>query len=172
MKKLLAILLVLAMLLPLAACGGEDDPNAGKYQGVSAAVGGFSMPMSDIYPGETWIELKSGGKGTIMLDGDDFSIKWSLDDEDITISVQGADSIGTLKDGVITVDMMNMGCVMTFEKEGGAVANWAASAIKSPSARTTKFPARSEQIRLPQRIIPSWAYMQVQPMSTPISLLT
>ena len=70
MKRLLAVLLSLAMLLSLAACGGsaERDPNAGKYIGISAAVGGFAMPMSDVYPGETWIELKSGGKGSIMLD--------------------------------------------------------------------------------------------------------
>ena len=117
MKRLFAFLLVFAMLLSLAACGGgEEDPNAGKYIGVSAAVGGFSMPMSEIYEGETWIELKSGGRGTIMLDGDDFSMKWALEGEEFTITIQGVDSVGTLRDGVITVDLMDMGCVMTFEK--------------------------------------------------------
>lgn len=42
MKRLLAILLSIAMVLSLAACGGSaaEDPNAGKYIGVSAAVGG------------------------------------------------------------------------------------------------------------------------------------
>ena len=117
MKKTIALLMVLVMLLSLAACGGgEEDPNAGKYIGVSAAVGGFSMPMSEVYEGETWIELKSGGRGTIMLGGDDFSMKWTLEGEDLTITVQGVDSVGTLQDGVITVDLMDMGCVMTFEK--------------------------------------------------------
>ena len=120
MKKIIALLLALAMLLSLAACGGsaEEDPNAGKYIGISAAVGGFSMPMSDVYEGETWLELKSGGRGTIMLGGDDFSIKWSVQGEEITISVQGENSIGTLKNGVVVVDLMDMGCVMTFQKEG------------------------------------------------------
>lgn len=120
MKKIIALLLALAMLLSLAACGGsaEEDPNAGKYIGISAAVGGFSMPMSDIYPGETWIELKSGGKGDIMLDGDSYSLKWTLEGETFTLTLEGVDSVGTLKNGAIVIDLMDMGCVMTFQKEG------------------------------------------------------
>jgi len=120
MKKIIALLLTLAMLLSLAACGGsaEEDPNAGKYIGISAAVGGFSMPMSDIYPGETWIELKSGGKGDIMLDGDSYGLKWTLEGETFTLTLEGVDSVGTLKNGAIVIDLMDMGCVMTFQKEG------------------------------------------------------
>ena len=124
MKKIIALLLALAMLLSLAACGGSagEDPNAGKYIGVSAAVGGFSMPMSDIYPGETWIELKSGGKGDIMLDGDSYGFKWNLEGETFTLTLEGVDSVGTLKNGAIVIDLMDMGCVMTFRKEGTELA--------------------------------------------------
>lgn len=120
MKKIIALLLALAMLLSLAACGGstEEDPNAGKYLGTTAKALGMTMEMSEVYPGETWLELKSGGKGTIMLDGDDFSMKWTLEGEAITITIDGVDSIGTLADGVITVDLMNMGVEMSFLKEG------------------------------------------------------
>ena len=119
MKKLLAILLTLAMLFSLSACGGgEEDPNAGKYLGTTAKAMGMTMEMSEVYPGETWVELKSGGKGTIMLDGDDFPMKWALEGEAITITIDGVESIGTLADGVITVDLMNMGVEMTFLKEG------------------------------------------------------
>lgn len=125
MKKIIALLLALAMLLSLAACGGsaEEDPNAGKYIGISAAVGGFSLPMSDIYPGETWIELKSGGKGDIMLDGDSYGLKWTLEGETFTMTLEGVDSVGTLKNGAIVIDLMDMGCVMTFELEGGSIAD-------------------------------------------------
>ena len=121
MKRLFALLLALVIVLSLAACGGgseEVDPNAGKYIGVSAAVGGFSMPMSDIYPGETWIELKSGGKGDIMLDGDSYGLKWTLEGETFTLTLEGVDSVGTLSGGAIVIDLMDMGCVMTFRKEG------------------------------------------------------
>ena len=82
MKKIVAILLTIAMLLSLAACdGGEPDPTAGKYQGISAKALGMTMAMSELYPGETWVELKSGGKGTVMLDGDEFPMKRTLDGE-------------------------------------------------------------------------------------------
>ena len=119
MKKIVAILLTIAMLLSLSACGGgEPDPNAGKYQGISAKALGMTMAMSELYPGETWVELKSGGKGTVMLDGDDFPMKWTLDGEAITITIDGVDSVGRLADGVITVDLMDMGVEMTFLKEG------------------------------------------------------
>ena len=117
MKKILAILLTLAMLLSLAACGGEDDPNAGKYIGVSAAVGGFAMAMSDVYPGETQIELKSNGKGNIVLGGDSFPMKWALEGDVFTLTIDGVDSVGKLSNGTIVIDLMDMGCVMTFEKE-------------------------------------------------------
>lgn len=119
MKKRIAILLTIVMLLSLAACGsGEPDPNAGKYQGISAKALGMTMDMSEVYPGETWVELKSGGKGTVMLDGDDFPMKWTLDGEAITITIEDVDSVGKLADGVITVDLMEMGVEMTFLKEG------------------------------------------------------
>ena len=119
MKKIVAILLTIAMLLSLAACGGgEPDPNAGKYQGISAKALGMAMAMSEVYPGETWVELKSGGKGTVMLDGDDFPMKWTLDGEAIPITIDGVNSVGRLADGVITVDLMEMGVEMTFLKEG------------------------------------------------------
>ena len=119
MKRMLAILLTLTMLLSLAACGGgEEDPNAGKYLGTTAKAMGMTMEMSEVYPGETWVELKSGGKGTIMLDGDDFPMKWALEGEAVTITIDGVDSVGTLTDGIITVDLMNMGVEMTFLKEG------------------------------------------------------
>ena len=120
MKKWIAILIVLTMLLSLAACGGEtaEDPNAGKYLGTTAKALGMTMDMSEIYPGETWLELKSGGKGTIMLDGDDFPITWALEGDAFTLTIDGVDSVGTLADGVITIDLMDMGVEMNFLKEG------------------------------------------------------
>ena len=119
MKKIVALMLTIVLLLSLSACtGGEPDPNEGKYQAVSAKAMGVTMDVAEVYPGETWVELKSGGKGTVMLDGDDFPMKWTLDGEAITITIDGVDSVGSLADGVLTVDLMEMGVEMTFLKEG------------------------------------------------------
>ena len=72
------------MLLSLAACGGkvsdgksggEPDPNAGKYQGISAKALGMTMDMSEVYPGETWVELKSGGKYTFTMPASNVTVK-------------------------------------------------------------------------------------------------
>ena len=155
MKKIIALLLALAMLLSLAACGGsaEEDPNAGKYIGVSAAVGGFAMAMSDVYPGETWIELKSGGKGDIMLDGDNFPMKWALEGEVFTLTIDGVDSVGTLNNNAIVIDLMDMGCVMTFRKEGTeSVENEAPAATEpktEPAVQPTEPPVQSPEVKPP-----------------------
>ncbi len=117
MKKLLAILLAMALLLSLAACGKDEDPHAGKYIGIAAEMMGMEMPMSEVYDGENYLELKSGGKGTLTLEGDSYKVKWSLEGEDLTVTVDGEDSDGTLKNGVISVDFMDMGLILTFEKE-------------------------------------------------------
>ena len=58
MKKCIAFGLALAMLLSLAACGGEtEDLNAGVYHGVAAEISGNALEMTDIYAGETLLEL-------------------------------------------------------------------------------------------------------------------
>ena len=112
MKILFALILAFAMLVSLAACGGKDDPNLGKYNAVSCTVMGFELGCDGEY-----IELSAGGKAKISLGGDEYSGKWELDGEDITIKQSGDKFEGTLINGVLTVDFAGM--VYTYEKEGG-----------------------------------------------------
>lgn len=117
MKKIIAILLTLAMVLSLAACGEkEEDPNAGVYYGTYGTYSGFSMPVEKLFEGGCSLELMTGGKGVITLGADDYKVKWSLEGEEITVSLQGEDSVGTLKDGVIEIEFLGMGLTVTFEK--------------------------------------------------------
>lgn len=119
MRRIWAMILVFALCLSFAACGKEaEDPNAGLYICTTAEMMGMEMPISEIYSGENKLELQSGGKGSLTLEDDTFKVKWNLEGTELTVTIDGEDSVGTLKKGVIKMDFMNMGLVLTFVKEG------------------------------------------------------
>ena len=83
MKKVLSLVMIL--ILSLTACGGKgggasDDPNLGKYIGVEYSGDGSNwFSLSEIFDeGESYIELKDGGKGVFCLGGDATDIKWKM----------------------------------------------------------------------------------------------
>ena len=111
---LIAVVAILVIGLVVGAVallgGGEDDPNLGKYIAVSCVAEGYDLPCED-----EWIELKAGGRGTIMIEGEEYSCKWELDGKDLIITQAGDEFEGTLKKGVIVLDID--GVVYTYEKE-------------------------------------------------------
>ena len=110
----LIIVLVIALAVGLFSCigggGDSDDPNLGIYNAVSCSYGGFEMSAE----GE-WLELKSGGKLKMNLMGEEYSGKWELDGESLTVTQAGDTYYGTLEDGVIVLDLT--GLTYTYEKE-------------------------------------------------------
>ena len=123
MKKILVVVLALAMIFALAACGeggssdgASSDPNVGVYTGTSVEMMGITMDMSEIYEGDCTLELKDGGKATVTLDGDSIDATWAVDGDAITVTIEGEESAGTIADGTIVLDLMNMGMKMTFVK--------------------------------------------------------
>ena len=110
----LIIVLVIALAVGLFSCigggGDSDDPNLGVYNAVSCSYGGFEMSAE----GE-WLELKSGGKLKMNLMGEEYSGKWELDGENLTVTQAGDTYYGTLEDGVIVLDLA--GITYTYEKE-------------------------------------------------------
>ena len=133
MKKITVLLLALAMLLSLAACGwdGVDDPYAGEYEGVSVSMMGVDLDMGEVYPGENKLVLKNGGKAELILEGDKINGKWTLEGETFNLVVDGDDCPGTLQNGVVVFDFAGSGIMMTFQKEGS---NAAASVTASGNA--------------------------------------
>lgn len=103
MKKLFAILLTFAIVLSLAACGEKDHPSAGIYNAVSCEALGVELGCE----GE-WLELKGNGRGTIFLMGEEYSCKWELEGENITVTNHGDEFQGTLHNGIITLDFEDM----------------------------------------------------------------
>ncbi len=129
MKKILSLALALMMLLALGACGGKgggtsDDPNLGKYIGAEFSGDGSQwFRLDEIYDeGESYIELKSGGKGVFCLGGDATDIKWELkSDGSLKLTRDSLESSGTLQDGVITLtDLWGSAVTVTFIKGDGA----------------------------------------------------
>lgn len=115
-KFAIALLMAIAMLLSLAACGDKGPDVTGKYICVGESY--YDAPLEEPYQ-ESWLELKKGGKG-IYYSGFDFNIKWKLDGEafSATVSFLGMEDTmeGTLKDGVIDVKYGDM--TIRFVKEG------------------------------------------------------
>ena len=105
MKRLACLILVLAMLLALASCGGAPDPNAGVYEATTAEMSGISLDVNSVYDGGLSFELKDGGKAVMTMDGKDYNLRWKLDGEDLTIIASDTELTGTLSDGTMVLDM-------------------------------------------------------------------
>ena len=113
-----AIAGVFALLVVLCVIifgGKSDDPNLGMYNAVSCEVLGVDMGVDN-----EWIELKKNGKATLALMGDEYSCKWELEGQTFTLTQAGDEFVGTLNNGVLTIDFS--GLVYTYQKEGGAPA--------------------------------------------------
>ena len=128
MKKLISLALALVLVLSLTACGSKDggdsaDPNLGKYLGAEFSGDGNEwLSLDEVYDeGESYIELKSGGKGEFCLGGDATDIKWALEsDGSLKLTRDSLESNGTLQNGIITLtDLWGNNVTITFVKEDG-----------------------------------------------------
>ena len=133
MKKLLSLLLALAMVFTLAACGGksdskkkdkeeEEDGIAGKYMLVSVEVDGEEMDeedMLDEYGEGSYIEIDEDGTAVMKIDGEKMDMEWEddeiwpEDDEDEKFALDINE-----KKGIVTITIEeNAEITMIFEKE-------------------------------------------------------
>ena len=144
MKRLTVLCLSLLLAISLCACGGdalaeettdpatesaatETQPEAapeaettpettpdGKTEGKYACTA-ITFGEDVLDGGDNWLELKSGGKATLFMEGEKFKATYTLTDGVLSIQVEDlGNGSGTLADGVITLELSNMVC--TFEK--------------------------------------------------------
>lgn len=116
LRKGLAALLC-AVLFTASGCGGSTtktaaDPNLGMYTCRDVYMNDMSAGANGEY-----IELKQGNKLSIKIGDNPYDGEYKLDGENFTLVMFGEDdSTGTLKDGVLTLDMSGMKYI--FVKEG------------------------------------------------------
>lgn len=105
MKRIVSLILLLALVLSLAACGSsEPDPNAGVYEASTAEYSGITISIDKVFPDGFSLELKDGGKATFHYEGKDYGMKWNLDGTTFHAEGGGAELDGTLENGVMTLE--------------------------------------------------------------------
>lgn len=123
MKKksmLISLLTGILCISLIAGCGGggrADSKYEGKYVSVVGEAYGMALTGEDIAGFS--LELMSGGKAKMTIDGDTESAKWTNDDTNITLTISVTDVVGEIgTDTIKFVNLLDMGMDLTFAKEG------------------------------------------------------
>jgi len=80
-----AVLAVAALLLPVAACGDDDE--------------GLGVEGTYVHAEEGTIEIETGGEGSITQSGEPVPFEWEQDGDTIQFSVEGAGVAEATLDG-------------------------------------------------------------------------
>ena len=134
---LLTFVAMLSLAFSLAGCGDEPDPNEGIYRATVVESDGITFKASLAFD-EFNIELKSGEKGSLTLNGEEKSIKWKRDDNNIEITVDGDKITGTVENGVMYLP--------DFDGEEGMNITLECEALKGSTTGDTNDPDASDAI--------------------------
>ena len=121
-KRIAALMLVFAMtVLMLAGCGGyKAAPVVGTWNATTIEMGGSTIKIDEwlslagLSDMKNEMELKSDGKLTVDLMGEQGEGTWKYEEPKVTLTIEGDDTVAEYKDGKIVLDLD--GAVMTFEK--------------------------------------------------------
>ena len=119
MKKVLYIVLAASFILGLVACGGqENDQNLGIWVATTAELMGIETDVGGLFGNGFTIELKAGGKCTIIVDEENGSGTWTLKNGAFTAKAGQMKYEGRLEDGKLTLEnVMSLGITLTFYKD-------------------------------------------------------
>ncbi len=115
----LIVVVLLIVLVSSLFSGGSDDPNIGVWQAEEITMMGMTMKPTDIYPEGISLELKSNGKCTLTMDGDDYSADYEIDGTSFKMIDGGEEFPGTIVGNEIEItNLLDMGIDIKFVKEG------------------------------------------------------
>ena len=114
MRRVLSVLVVAVMVFALVGCGGSDSKYVGKWKLTKASYAGIEMTAEEMGM-DASMDIKSGGKVVLDLDGDKSEGKWEekdgklviTDDTDVEVTAE-------MKDNAIVLEYS--GVNMVFEK--------------------------------------------------------
>lgn len=134
MKKTMMCLLIVALVCSLWGC--KDDPNAGTYYGVYVQANDGVYPMEDYFNGENYLELDGDGDATLYIHNTEHELTWKRDGETLHFEEAGDAFEGRLSNGVIVMDYLGWGMVLTFAKEGATMPTTASNEDPADWAET------------------------------------
>ena len=125
MKRNAGWMLLAALCVLLCACRAQRSAvpaaAAGRYSGESVCIyGGERTPMDEVYSGESYLELREDGRGTLCLGGDEAEFRWQLDGTALTLTSGRETCRGTLENGRIETDLFGADIRLSFRQSASA----------------------------------------------------
>ena len=129
MKKMISVFIAMVLCLSLAACSGSstkvDEELIGKYVCVAGTMMRVTVSGDDVTDFE--LDLQDKGKGSMIIYGNSYKIKWSNDDDTVTLKIDGVDAVGKRGEDSITfeeflADKLGVSMDLVFAKEGSDAA--------------------------------------------------
>lgn len=72
--------------------------------------------MDEVYSGESYLELREDGRGTLCLGGDEAEFRWQLDGTALTLTSGRETCRGTLENGRIETDLFGADIRLSFRQ--------------------------------------------------------
>ena len=121
MKRNAGWMLLAALCVLLCACRAQGSAvpavAAGRYSGESVCIyGGERTPMDEVYSGESYLEPREDGRGTLCLGGDEAEFRWQLDGTALTLTSGRETCRGTLENGRIETDLFGADIRLSFRQ--------------------------------------------------------
>lgn len=135
MKRKMNVPLAASLVISLFSLGGcsakdggteqNQNPYTGKWIAVSAEMMGISVSVEDMFEDGFSFDIENGNQIVFNADGTKGQGTYKVQDDEISIALEGEEIEGTIGDDTITFDglMGEEGIKVIFAKEGTEAAN-------------------------------------------------